>query len=308
MIFNQNNKLKIVLQWLLCSVIALLGVLPTAHAGLLWSLNGEHNTVYLLGSMHMLPKKAYPMPPGMESAWRDSQTVVFETDIDAVIDPALQMRLLQMGTLPEGETLSGKLGKASWQRVSTHAQDAGLPGVVIDRFQPWFAANVIVLQQLQRFGYDRIAGLDLHYWKRSRQAGKRLQWLEPLDDQVDIFAGITEEESRTFLELAMDDIEALQQDPELIYRQWKQGDLSELAGDLALMKQHMPGLHARIHTERNLHWLPQIEGYLQANQNILIVVGAMHLLGADGLIELLRERGYQPFARDLKRGWRAENI
>lgn len=279
-----------------------------ASAGLLWSLQGERNTVYLMGSMHMLPRRAYPLPDALESAFRDSTTVVFETDIDAIISPEVQKQMLALGSLPEGSVLQDLLPSPLWHNLVARSERAGLPPMLLNRFQPWFAANLLALQTLQQHGYERSLGLDERFWKGARRAGKQIGWLESVDEQLKVFADLSTEESMTFLSLTLEDIDQIHAEPDLPFNLWRGGDDALFSEELEKLQEQTPVLYQRIHRDRNRRWVPQIRQYLQSDRNVLIVVGAMHFVGEDGLIAMLRAQGVRVTERPLNSGWKAEKI
>lgn len=302
-----NIRLRLT-PWIAVAIFLFCGVATTAQASLLWSVQGQNNTVYVLGSLHMLPRTAYPLPSGIESAYAASDTVVFETDINTISSPSLQARILEVGTLNDGQTLERTAGPVLWQRVVAAAKRTGLPVEVLQGLQPWLAANFLVLQELQTAGYDRKRGIDFHYWQRSRRDAKNLGWLESPEDQIDVFAGIGTEESNRFLDISLTDLQELVADPAIPYRQWRDEDNAALQKELDLLKAETPKLYQRIHRDRNVRWLPQIMQYLQGQENVLIIVGAMHLIGEDGVISMLREAGHKPIPIGMKQGWNAEQI
>src|SRR5437762_13012739 len=92
----------------------------TAAKHSLWKVQGKENAFYLLGSIHLLKKEDYPLPGPMETAFSDSKIAVFETDIAAMENPELAMKLATKGQLPEGETLRARLSPPVYAAFSNY--------------------------------------------------------------------------------------------------------------------------------------------------------------------------------------------
>ncbi|WP_225766421.1 TraB/GumN family protein [Stenotrophomonas sp. Marseille-Q4652] len=261
---------------------------------LLWKVSNKDGTaLYLLGSFHMLKADDYPLSSDVDAALDASARVLFELSPEEMNSPALARSMLQAAMYTGGRQLKDDLAPATWQQLQSYAQANQLPLASLAMTKPWFVALSISMAEMARQGMDAQAGLDRHLMARASEAGKRTGGLETAATQIAMLDGMAPVEQQQLLS------EALQQagDGELsrrLHEAWRRGDDRMLWEEMAQqMRRDYPQLYQRINVDRNDAWLPALEQRLQAGQgNTLVVVGALHLLGSDGVVEKLRARGY----------------
>lgn len=261
---------------------------------LLWKVSNKDGTaLYLLGSFHMLKADDYPLSSDVDAALDASARVLFELSPEEMNSPALARSMLQAAMYTGGRQLKDDLAPATWQQLQSYAQANQLPLASLAMTKPWFVALSISMAEMARQGMDAQAGLDRHLMARASEAGKRTGGLETAATQIAMLDGMASVEQQQLLS------EALQQagDGELsrrLHEAWRRGDDRMLWEEMAQqMRRDYPQLYQRINVDRNDAWLPALEQRLQAGQgNTLVVVGALHLLGSDGVVEKLRARGY----------------
>ena len=276
--------------------LALLQVAGLARADgghhALWAVSGRHNTVYLLGSVHVLRPEDSALPDVMQRAYARARKLVMEVDpgeargIASLADLNLDATLL-----PPGESLQAVLGADLYARFSTRVRQLGLDPEFLDRFQPWFAALTLEQLDLTRSGYDASAGVDLQLAARAQADHKPIVGLETLEQQLGFFAALTPAAQRSFLEQTLD--ESGDEETEAIVRAWERGDAAGLAVLARRSAADAPELFRLLTAERNRRWLPRITALLGEDEDCLVVVGALHLVGSDGLVALLERRGYR---------------
>lgn len=257
----------------------------------LWKVEGKHATVYLLGSVHVLKPEDYPLPRVMESAFTNAATLAFETDIGALEQLDTQMKVLSKGQLPAGETLSGQLSPAVYARFTNHLASTGLPGVMFERLKPSLAAMTLMVMEYQKAGLNPEYGLDKHFYNEARQAHKPVVGLETVDFQIGLLTDFTKEEGELLMKCTLEDIDKTKKDLGEMLKAWQTGDASGLEKLLNEASREAPAIFKRLVADRNQRWVPQIETWLGGDQNVLVVVGAGHLVGKDGVVELLRKKG-----------------
>ena len=146
------------------ALLLLVSVLLRAHAETthhsFWEVKGRSNTVYLLGSVHMLKPGDSELPPDMLRAYEGSKALVMELDLNEVDGETLLGPSLELSMLPEGQSLQGVLGPELYANLVAHARPLGLEPELIDRFQPWFAALVLEQTALGKSGFEAGAGVD----------------------------------------------------------------------------------------------------------------------------------------------------
>ena len=249
--------------------------------------------MYLLGSIHMMKKEAYPLNPAIEKAYKDSEGIVFETDLDAVNEVSFQLRMMSSGMYRDGKTLRETLSEKTYLRVTKKIQEYGLELARFDLFKPWFCAMAISMAELKRLGLDPEFGIDNYFFKRAKQENKSLFFLESLDFQLELFSAMDDQNQNLFLEQTLKDVENIEKVFPEIVKYWEFGNLEKLG--LAINENFIdyPEIYERFIISRNNKWLSRIDSFIKHNKNILIVVGAAHLVGEKGLIRVLRKKGFK---------------
>lgn len=263
-------------------------------ASSVWVMKGAKNTVYLAGSVHALPREQSELPPQLERAYNASRSVVMEVDLDDM-DPLEAVQFVtSRGTLPEGETLGDVIGAAGYAKVSKLAATLEVPDAVISKLEPWAAAMVLTQFALMKTGYDPQLGIDMQLAGRARTDGKPVDGLETVIDQLGIFDGRSVDEQKKFLLESAEDAPKLSDDLHRLIIAWRAGNLKALEKELTKERATAPGLYDELLGARNRKWLPKIEALLDRDQDVLVVVGALHFVGHDGLLELLTKAGHKP--------------
>ena len=285
--------------WPRFAVIAWLAVAPFASQAenghhMLWEVKGAHNTVYLLGSVHMLKAADSTLPPEVLEAYKRSRTLVMELDLNDAATESLLGSGLESATLPEGQTLSTVLGSELYASYLAHAKPLGLDADTTAQFQPWFAALTLEQLTLAQSGYEASAGVDAQFAQRAQADHKPIIALETIAEQMGFFTHLALDEQRQFLRSTLQDLDTAGGDTAAVVRAWERGDVKELERLARQEFDESPELMRRLTTERNRKWLPQITALLNDDHDDLVIVGAMHLIGDDGLVALLKRQGSDP--------------
>lgn len=275
---------------LLLLLAAPLAAAPSA-APFLWRITVGDTTHHLQGSVHLLPATAHPLPAAMEAAYAGARGLVFESDIAALSAPELQKNLLAAARAPAG--LAAELPRPLHARLQRYTAAQGLPEGLCEPFRAWFCALSLEMQAYARAGFAAELGLDQHYYTRALKDDKDLAWLEEPQAHLDLFMRLPARLGPELLQQVLEEAEDVTRSPERIYQAWRDGDAAVLEEELRLMQRHYPGLHARLLSDRNRAWLPALRRLLRGGEPQLIVVGAAHLPGPDGLVALLRAEGFR---------------
>lgn len=256
----------------------------------MWRVQGRGATVYLLGSVHAMREDSYPLPPAMETAFESVEKLVFEVDLDNLNSAAIQM--LAAGTLDGEQTLEKTVGPATWAELLVQVEKIDFPAAMFQRMKPWMAAVTITALAMTEAGYLPSAGVDAHFSRRAEEAGKETIALETAEFQVGLFADLTEEQSLAFLRYTLADVETVIPDLDELSAHWRAGKVEAVEALMAEGFDEFPELLEKMVTARNRTWMPPIEGLLAGDSDAMVVVGALHLVGEEGLVNLLREKGY----------------
>lgn len=258
-----------------------------------WIVKGKTNTVYFAGSVHALPVEHATFPEQLDRAYDAAETIVLEVDLDDM-DPLEAVQFITAnGTLPSEQSLKDVVGESDYARVSKLAADLGVPEVAITRLEPWAAALVLTQFALTKTGFDAQLGIDMQITERAKKDGKPIEGLETVIDQLGVFDARSFQEQTRFLLDSTDDAANLDQDLAKLIRAWRTGDLRALEKEFAKERAKSPALYDALLVARNHKWMPKIESLLNGDQDYLVVVGTLHYVGDDGLLTLLKKRGFK---------------
>jgi uncharacterized protein len=278
-------------RWLLA--LGLLGCL-TAHAGSpVWAIQGDHNTVYLAGSVHLLKANDAALPAAFDRAYAGSRTLVMELDLGKLDPLAAAGWMMDHGTLPAGSNLRKAIGDERYRRVAAEAERLGLPMEMADQFAPWVLGLQLMELQYAQLGFDSQSGVEQQLEQRAQTDGKPTTGLETLAQQLGLFEALSPEEQARFLDLVVTEMHDVGSDTQAVVTAWRAGDAAKLASLLSEEYKSFPALYRALVTDRNRRWVPQIEKLLKAQDNYFVVVGALHLVGDGGLLELMRRDGFK---------------
>jgi uncharacterized protein len=275
---------------LLCS----LRVLPALAGGLVWAIQAPHCTVYLAGSVHLLPAQDATLPSALERAYADSRRLVMELDLAKVDAQAISDYMQQHGTLGQGENLRSVVGAERYARVSAAAAPLGLPTQVIDTQAPWLVGLELAELEYTHLGLDPQSGVEEQLVRRAQADGKPTSGLETLPEELGGIATLSPADQLRLLDQSLDDLKDSPAEMREILSAWRKGDAGRLAKLLAREYDDFPNLYRTLVRERNVRWLPGIRQLLEGTENTLVVVGTLHLVGDGGLLELLRKDGFDP--------------
>jgi uncharacterized protein len=258
----------------------------------LWKATSRSGgTLYLVGSVHLLAKDAYPLNPALETAFKESDLLVEEADLGEM-GVGAQMAFLSRGMLPSSTPLDKVLSPATYALLTKRVADIGVPIEPLKLLKPWMVAQMLEVMQWQKAGYDPELGLDKHFYDLAQAAGKSVQGLETLEFQMSLFDGMTMAEQDHLLAETLKEIDTEQANMAKLMEAWKAGDAPTVERIVLSALRQEPQLYQRLLVDRNKAWVPKLEALFARKGRTFVVVGAAHLVGPDGLISLLRAKGY----------------
>jgi uncharacterized protein len=257
----------------------------------LWELHGKHNTVYLLGSIHVLRPSDYPLAPAVLEAYGNSKSVLMEVDLDEIGSEQVQSEMIASATLPEGRTLPDVLGKERYARASALARESGVDLSMFDQFAPWFAAEAISQLQLSQLGFKPESGVEMYFMEKARNDGKSVAGLETVHDQISLFQNMSLDTQAEYLLSSLEQAHDLPTEVDSMVRAWQRGDTQWFAEEMKSELGRDARLYDSVLSARNRKWLPKIEALLDGDKNYLVIVGTGHLVGRDSVIDLLKKDG-----------------
>jgi uncharacterized protein YbaP (TraB family) len=279
-------------RWLVAAV-SLLGSL-TVHAGSpVWAIHGEHNTVYLAGSVHLLKADDSRLPAAFDRAYGGSKALVMELDMSKLDPMQAAGWMLENGTLKDGTTLRATIGEERYKRVSAEAARLGVPMEAADMLQPWVLGLQLLEMQYMQLGFDPQKGVEQQLQHRAQADGKPISGLETMEEQLGVLQSMSPADQARFLDMVVTEMHDVESETQSVVTAWRSGDAAKLSALLSDEYKSFPVLYRLLVTERNKRWVPQIEKLLHGNQDYFVIVGALHLVGDGGLLELMRRDGYK---------------
>lgn len=258
-----------------------------------WSVRSGDNVIYLGGTVHLLRPADYPLPGEFEEAYQASSELYFETDIASMNDLSVQAQMLQQLTYGDDESLSSILSDEAYAALSAYTATAGLPIAMLNKFKPGLLISTLQILVFQSMGFTP-QGVDAFFHTRAVSDGKAEGQLETVQEQIGFIAAMGEGNESEFILLSLKDLAETGDVMEDMIGAWRSGDaegLSELF--VEEMKVEAPALYDTLLLQRNLKWVPQIDSMLQDADTEFVLVGAAHLVGENGLLDLLSQKGYE---------------
>ncbi|MBZ5557915.1 MAG: TraB/GumN family protein [Acidobacteriia bacterium] len=275
----------------IAAALALLAPLHAAGRAFGWKATGKGGVVYLVGSIHMLSSAMYPLNASLESAYKDSDLLVEEVDLGLMMDPSSQMQVLMRGMLPSSQSLDKVLTPATYALVTKHL-DSSAAMQPLNLMKPWMVALIIEALEWEKAGLDPELGLDKHFYDEAKNDSKGVQGLETADDQLAIFDTMTMDQQDHMLAQTIKDIDTEQAQMAKMMDAWRSGDAPAVERVVLSGLKEDPALYQRLLVGRNKSWIPKIEALFARRGHALVVVGAAHLVGPDGLVAMLKAKGY----------------
>ena len=276
-------------------VLALLTTVAVAHDSghsvTMWQVEGKTNTVYLLGSIHLLREQDHPLPRVVDAAYAEADVIVMELDMDG-LDPAYaQAAFNDAGVMTDGTTLRDLMGEALYAQAEESAAVIDIPLDMLAQSEPWLAAMTVELMMLYRIGFNPLLGVEMTMTNRASADGKPIEGLETVDEQLSFLDGLPLEAQRAMLLATLADSAALGESIDDMIDAWHNGDTAALEDGLLSSLERQPELSDTLIRNRNLRWAETIASWLDDDRNYLVVVGALHLVGDGGVPALLAEQG-----------------
>ena len=263
-----------------------------ATRNFIWKISGKQNAIYLVGSIHMLTKDYYPLNPALDTAFKGSDLLVEEADLGEMLGAEAQMSVLLRGRLPSDQTLEKVVSPETYAQVSKHVTAHGLPIELLKQFKPWMLALMIETFEWQKAGFDPSLGLDKHFYDRAQTDGKTIQGLETADYQISLFDTMTAQQQDRLLADTLKSIDTEMTSIGKLTEAWKAGDTATIERIVLNDLKQDAVMYQRLLVERNLNWMPKIEALFTRSGRTFVVVGAAHLVGPDGLLTMLKAKGY----------------
>lgn len=292
---NKTSKLLVIFSVLiLVSLVASSqDVFSQSQKSYLWRVQSKTNTVYVLGSIHFLKKEFYPLNQKIENAFDQSDFLAVEANVNDITKIDIQ-KLVDSALYLDLETLEKHVSTETYELIKKESGRLGLPLEMINRQKPWFLALVLESLELLKLGFDPNYGIDKYFLSKA-EGKKKILELESLDYQISLLSNLSDKDQELFLLYTLRDLNILEQELGRLTQAWISGDTKSMESILTRGISEDKGLSSifeKLIYERNKKMVSKIEDFLRTKEIYFVIVGAGHLVGDRGIIEILKGKGY----------------
>jgi len=259
----------------------------------LWKVQSKTNTVYVLGSIHYLRQEMYPLDERIEKAFDQSNILGVEANVDDVGKMDVQ-KLVEKALYSGEETLEKHLSPEAYEIVKKHLSELGASLEAANKYRPWFLALTLASIEIAKLGFDPNFGIDRYFLSKATDKRKIVE-LESLDYQINLFSNLSEKNQELFLLYTLKDIKVLEQELDRLIKAWSSGDektVESIVTRSVKQDKRLLPVYEKLIIERNKKMVSKIEEYLKEKETFFVIVGAGHLVGNQGIIELLKGKGF----------------
>ena len=281
---------------LLPALLLLFSTSAVADQGraVIWKIEGENNTVYLAGSVHLLRPKDFPIPPNYKEVYEDSEELIFEIDTAVLNDPSAALKMQQLGRLQDGDTVANHITPETLRLLKKFLRKRELPSEQLMQMKPGMLALTLSSLEAMRNGARPDLGLEMRYGALAARDQKPTSGLETMEYQIGMFDDLTEEEADEMLRGTIENLGEAAEGLDKLIDAWRTGDIETMDELINAEFDENEKLRKVLLEDRNRNWIPRIEEAIAADHNVLVMVGAGHLVGSDSVIGMLEEKGYRP--------------
>ena len=265
----------------------------TGVKNFLWRVQSGSGTLYLAGSVHALSADVYPLNPVYQKAFDASDMLVEEIDLNEAGLLTAAPMLLSKGMYMDGRTFNQVVSKETVAMVSDKLKGTPFALDLIQSMKPWMVMLMLSAMQVQQAGLDAQLGLDKHFYDKAIAAKKTVVGLETAESQIDRFDKMPESVQEQLLRTTLTELDTAQKELGAIVAAWRRGDTAALERTMLSGFMKYPAVYESLIVERNRNWMPQLEKCLARTRPCFVIVGAAHLVGPDGLLKMLQQKGYK---------------
>lgn len=281
---------------LVVAILLLSSLVASADDGgkhFLWRVSKGSAVIYIAGSIHVLRQSDYPLPDVLESTFKSSAGLVEEIDLSRFDPESAQLQMMQVGAYPPGHSLKTDLPPATYQRVVELAKQQKVDMEMLEPMKPWLASIVLLDNQLVAQGFDPTSGVDIHFADEAEVDKKPVMGLEKASFQLGLLAKLSDQDQQAMLLQSLDQASSVQSDMSGMMDAWHHGDTAALEKELKEEFGPYPEVYKTVLVQRNRNWIPQLEKLAGSGKQYFVVVGALHLVGPDGVLADLQKDGYK---------------
>lgn len=279
-------------------LITLLLVLTSFSHSLLadspvWKISRDNHHLYIGGTIHLLGANDYPLPAGFDQAYQKSQKIVFETDIQKIKSLEFAQTLMGQAMYPPGTSLKTVLNPSNFAALKKYLGSRGIPIEQMMNLKIGMVIVSLTAIELQRLGVGG-AGADEFMNQKALTDKKQMGYLESPSQQIAYISEMGKGMEDKVVEHTLRDLKILPETLKELKSAWRKGDRKKL-NEIGIIpfKKDYPKVYEAILVQRNQNWIGSIESMLRNDEVELVLVGALHLVGKEGILVQLQELGYQ---------------
>lgn len=266
-------------------------VRPAPIQPAMWKVSDADTTIYLFGTIHLLPAKLAWQTPAFEAAAAHSDELVVETILDDQHPTAFANRLLALGQQAGLPRMLDRLAPDKRAALATAIAASGFPAAAFDGMKTWLAGFLLVTTQFKHLGLNGQDGVEAILRQRFSAAGKSIGALESNDQQIAIFDQLPEAAQRAFLESTLGDDAAMKAELGAMIDSWEHGDTAKIAATFNAELTGNPELTDALLHRRNADWTRWVKARMARPGTVMVAVGAGHLAGKGSVIDQLKRAG-----------------
>ncbi len=257
---------------------------------IIWSVTDEDSEIILYPTFHILPEEVEWKTDSLTSALQRADEIWYEIPVGADADPALQGLVMTYGFDKEAK-LVDTLPPETYAKLEAVAPQLGMPMEALQSMKPWLVSITIPALQMQKAGFNPSLGVESQL--QAMRLNKPTKSFETAEQQLRFFADMPEDKQVEMLDSALDDFDDGMELISQMANSWATGDFGFIENEMvAEMKSSYPELYNVILVKRNKNWVETLDAEMQGSGVDFVAVGAAHLVGQDGVPELMRQKGY----------------
>lgn len=267
--------------------------LPQSQKSFLWRVQSKTNRVYVLGSLHFLKKEVYPLKPKIENAFDQSDFLVVEANINDIKKVDIE-KVIESAFYPADDTLEKHVSPKTYEWVRREMSGLAIPPELINKQRPWFLAMTVVSSEIMKLGLDPNLGIDKYFLTKA-EGKKKIFELESLDYQIGLLSTLSDKDQELFPLYTLKDLKVMEEESSKLIQAWISGDAKVVESLLARSiseDERLSSIFEKIVYERNKTMASKIEDFLGTKETYFVIVGAGHLVGDHGILEILKGKGY----------------
>jgi uncharacterized protein YbaP (TraB family) len=267
----------------------------TSGKSFIWKISSETTHVYLLGSVHVASQDIYPFDDTIEDAFNSANYLVVEINTNNLTQAYAIQLLLDYGTYPQGDGFKKHVSEDLYNKLDEQFKQYGMSMALLDGYKPFVIYNLMSLNILSDLGYKIEYGIDLYFMNKAKESNKDILELETVEFQYQLLSSVPDEEMIMAMQYDIDNPETVKYLQDLLDA-WTDGDVAKMETitfEALTDEPDMASYYEMMFDQRNLGMAEKIKDFLGNDEVYFIVVGAGHLVGENGLINLLQNAGYE---------------